>query len=119
MSSTSMGGGKSVVRPPQRGIFPLDHMAECARPMQKYLDCLKENSDHHHKCRELSREYLQCRMDHGLMSVENLDDLGFSEKAEVKGPREYDNAKEKQGFVAGKHIIPKEKSESSWWQFWR
>jgi len=148
MSATSMGSGKQVVKPPQRGIFPLDHMAECRDPMLQYLDCLKENKDRHHMCREYSRLYLQCRMDHGLMSMENLDDLGYSDKAEVINPREYDNAKEKEGYVAGKHIavaVNKKKQQqqttaprntsnssssstkegaesaesSSWWPWWR
>ena len=40
---------------------------------QKYLECLKGSKDVHHICRDLSRDYLQCRMDHQLMSKENLD----------------------------------------------
>lgn len=59
----------------------------------------------------MSREYLQCRMDNGLMSVENLDRMGFGEDRKVKGAKEYDQAKEKEGFVAGKHIS----RESKWW----
>jgi cytochrome c oxidase assembly protein subunit 19 len=90
---------KQFVRPPQRGIFPLDHDAECrpkmevslgfysflslklfvdqciSRNKQIYLECLKASKDVHHKCRELSREYLQCRMNHQLMSDENLDNV--------------------------------------------
>ena len=105
------GAKKQVVRPPQRGIFPLDHFAECQEPMDLYLKCLEENKDVHHECREMSREYLKCRMDHGLMAKENLDQLGFASEAKVKGAREYDMAKEKAGFVAGKHISDKPK----WW----
>ena len=68
----------------------------------------------HHKCRELSKNYLQCRMDHQLMAEENLDDLGFSEQQKVVGePKEYDKAKEREGYVAGKHI---NKPSSWWWQ---
>ena len=37
--------------------------------------------------------------------------MGFSEEAKVEGARENDRAKEKQGFVAGKHINKK----SDWW----
>ena len=105
----SMGAGKQVVRPPQRGIFPLDHDGECREPMQMYLTCLQDNKDMHHKCRDYSRAYLQCRMDHELMSKEYLDDMGYSQQ--VTGAREYDNSKEKAGFVAGKHIA----KESKWW----
>lgn len=101
MSSISMGSnGKQVVRPPQRGIFPLDHEASCRSYMEQYLECLKKEKDVHHKCRQFSRDYLQCRMDHQLMAQENLDDLGFSHDKEVQGAREYDLRKEKEGFVA-------------------
>jgi cytochrome c oxidase assembly protein subunit 19 len=111
MSSISMGSAKQVVRPPQRGIFPLDHYRECKGPMDQYLECLKEEKDLHHKCKDHSKEYLQCRMDRDLMSKENLDQLGFSKEAEVQNAREYDSAKEKAGFVAGKHIS----KEGKWW----
>ncbi|GAX22872.1 hypothetical protein FisN_24Lh159 [Fistulifera solaris] len=113
MSSISMGSGKQVVRPPQRGIFPLDHEASCKSKMEDYLICLKAEKDVHHKCRDLSRDYLQCRMDHQLMARENLDDLGFSPDKQVQGAREYDLRKEKEGFVAGKHI---DKESKWWWQ---
>lgn len=102
MSSRSMGSRMGVVNPPQRGIFPLDHMSECRQQMEKYIQCLQQNDDTHHLCQPLSKEYLQCRMDHQLMSAENLDQLGYSQR--VVGAKEYDNAKEKAGYVAGKHI---------------
>jgi cytochrome c oxidase assembly protein subunit 19 len=106
-----MGASKQVVRAPQRGIFPLDHYAECKPPMESYLSCLKENKDTHHKCRDFSKDYLQCRMDRDLMSRENLDGLGFAKEDAVVGATEYDSAKEKAGFTAGKHIS----RESKWW----
>lgn len=108
-----MGAGSQVVRPPQRGIFPLDHGAECREPMQRYIECLRENEEQHHRCRDHSQAYLQCRMDHQLMSKENMEDLGFSDDTRVEGAREYDKAKEKAGFVAGKHI---EKDSKWFWQ---
>jgi hypothetical protein len=102
MSSMNFSTSKQFVRPPQRGIFPLDHDADCRVNMQvrnshsrrgathtsyllmlfcsfaqKYLKCLKDSKDIHHKCRELSREYLQCRMDNQLMSKENLENVSF------------------------------------------
>ena len=109
-----MGASQQVVRPPQRGIFPLDHGAECRDPMQNYLQCLQQHEAAHHKCREFSKQYLQCRMDHQLMSKEDLDDLGFAADQQVQGAREYDKSKEKAGFVAGKHV---EKNSSKW--FWQ
>lgn len=45
---------------------------------QKYLDCLKQERDLHHKCRELSKEYLQCRMDRQLMAQEDLNNVSTS-----------------------------------------
>ena len=98
MSSTSMGVGRQVVRPPQRGIFPLDHGAECQEPMQAYLDCLKQAKDVHHKCQQLSKNYLQCRMDRQLMAQEDLNDMGYAHT--VEGAKEYDHRKEKEGFIA-------------------
>lgn len=41
--------------------------------MQKYISCLKDQQDKHYLCRELSKEYLQCRMDRQLMASEDLD----------------------------------------------
>ena len=43
--------------------------------MQKYMSCLKEHQDKHHFCRDMSKEYLECRMDRDLMAKENLDQV--------------------------------------------
>jgi hypothetical protein len=40
-----------------------------------------------------------------------IHQLGFSPEAKVEGAKEKDRTKEKQGFVAGKHI----NKESKWW----
>ena len=109
---------KQVVKPPQRGIFPLDHDSECKSYMEEYLDCMNTSNDTHHKCRDFSRNYLQCRMNHDLMSKENLDHLGFAPNIIVKGATEYDKSKEIGGYVAGKHIS----KQSNWWftrPFWK
>lgn len=45
------------------------------------------------------------------MASEDLDKLGFSEEAKVESAVEYDKSKEKEGFVAGKHIDGRIK----WW----
>ena len=79
--------------------------------MQKYIACLKDQQDKHYLCRELSKEYLQCRMDRQLMASEDLDKLGFSEDAKVEKAVEYDKSKEKEGYIAGKHIDGRTK----WW----
>jgi hypothetical protein len=31
-------------------------------------------------CHHLAKDYLQCRMDKGLMAKENLDNLGFAKR---------------------------------------
>lgn len=102
MSSRSMGAGMQVIRPPQRGIFPLDHMGECRENMELYIECLQQNKDVHHKCQEYSKLYLQCRMDHSLMSKEDLNSLGYG--TTVTDAKEYNREKELAGYVAGKHI---------------
>eukprot|EP00934_Nitzschia_sp_Nitz4_P005513 Nitzschia sp. Nitz4//scaffold53_size117307//105884//106804//NITZ4_003782-RA/size117307-augustus-gene-0.94-mRNA-1//1//CDS//3329554241//5503//frame0 len=111
MSQMSFSTSKQYVRPPQRGVFALDHFKQCSDPMKAYLDCLKESKDMHHKCKQLSKEYLECRMNNKLMSEENLDHLGFGKETEVVGAHEYDRSKEKAGFIAGKHI----KKQGKWW----
>ena len=45
------------------------------------------------------------------MSREDLDQMGYGNEHTVVGAKEYDNAKEKAGFVAGKHIS----REAKWW----
>jgi cytochrome c oxidase assembly protein subunit 19 len=77
MSSRNFSAQKQLVRPPQRGIFPLDHDAECREPMQEYLACLNVNEEVHHKCRELSKHYLQCRMDRNLMAKDDLNKVSY------------------------------------------
>jgi hypothetical protein len=50
--------------------FPWPH-----RTNKKYMDCLHKSNDVHHMCKDLSKGYLQCRMDHQLMSQENLNNV--------------------------------------------
>mmetsp|Transcript_6783 Transcript_6783/g.14615 ORF Transcript_6783/g.14615 Transcript_6783/m.14615 type:complete len:83 (-) Transcript_6783:304-552(-) len=79
----NFSGQRQVVKPPERGIFPLDHEGECKTFMRKYVTCIKKSkTSSHAECRDLSRNYLQCRMDAGLMANENLDKMGFDKKRE-------------------------------------
>lgn len=105
----NFSAGKSVVKPPQRGIFPLDHDGECKTRMKDFVLCLNRSDNDHHKCRELSRAYLQCRMDKQLMAAEDLDNLGFSKDAQVENAKSHEGVLESQGFRAGKHIQKKRK----------
>ncbi|KAJ1926641.1 Molybdopterin synthase sulfur carrier subunit [Tieghemiomyces parasiticus] len=65
--------------PPDRGSFPLDHEGECRHFMSEYLSCLKLNKGVGEPCRHLSKRYLKCRMEKGLMSPEEWEYLGFEE----------------------------------------
>lgn len=102
MSSRSMGANQQVIRPPQRGIFPLDHLGECNTTKNIYLQCLQDNSDMHHKCQDYSKQYLLCRMENQLMSKEDINTLGYNNT--VINPKEYNHEKEIAGYIAGKHI---------------
>ncbi|EFA82152.1 hypothetical protein PPL_04572 [Heterostelium album PN500] len=65
--------------PPDKGSFPLDHDKECTEPMNAYLKCLAENKNQSRQCAELSKFYLQCRMDKGLMAREEIENFGYEE----------------------------------------
>mmetsp|Transcript_25390 Transcript_25390/g.50578 ORF Transcript_25390/g.50578 Transcript_25390/m.50578 type:complete len:181 (-) Transcript_25390:487-1029(-) len=48
---------------------------------QEYVTCIKKaQKSSHAECRDLSKNYLQCRMDNGLMAKENLEKMGFEKK---------------------------------------
>lgn len=90
--------------PPDKGSFPLDHHAECKAFIGGYLACLKEHSNKHHVCKELSKEYLACRMDKGLMEREDLDELGYKHTVEIDDAAEaraFEQRKERFGFFGG------------------
>ena len=57
-----------TVKPPERGVFALDHEGECKTQMKEYLKCLSENKADHFPCKMLSRAYLSCRMEKDLMA---------------------------------------------------
>lgn len=67
--------------PPEKGSFPLDHEGECKAVMLNYLTCIKKKRGMNDaECRELAKGYLTCRMDHNLMTKEDLRNLGFPEE---------------------------------------
>ncbi|KAA1468502.1 hypothetical protein DENSPDRAFT_857339 [Dentipellis sp. KUC8613] len=66
------------VAPPDRGSFPLDHYAECKEAMKAYLKCMDKNSSTSTECRHLGRDYLNCRMNKGLMDRDEWKNLGLS-----------------------------------------
>ena len=84
----SPGGAQKFSKPipPQRGSFPLDHDAECQPLMKQYLACIKANRGvPDERCRELSKGYLQCRMDRNLMAHDSMRNLGFGGGDEGEG----------------------------------
>ena len=80
MNQTPRAG---AAKPPARGSFPLDHHGVCKPRMQEFLACLRTHGDAHAACRDLSKRYLQCRMDSNLMAPEDLMSMGFSGEAAV------------------------------------
>ena len=63
---------------PERGAFPLDRDHICSKFVVEYLNCLKLNKRNHTPCRDLSRSYLECRMQNNLMETDEMKNLGFS-----------------------------------------
>ena len=57
------GGPRNQVRPPDKGVFPLDHFHECQGRKREYMDCLKRNNGSARECADISRKYLECRME--------------------------------------------------------
>ncbi|XP_042196906.1 cytochrome c oxidase assembly protein COX19 [Callorhinchus milii] len=84
--STAMNFSSKTFRPrnPDRGAFPLDHQGECKTIKEKFMKCLRENKFDNSLCREVSKEYLECRMDRQLMTKEPLEKLGFKDLVDRK-----------------------------------
>ncbi|GAB1608820.1 cytochrome c oxidase assembly protein COX19-like [Argonauta hians] len=79
MSTSMTFVGRQTVRPPEKGSFPLDHEGQCKMFMIRYMKCLNANRNENTKCREESKEYLECRMNNNLMTKENFSKLGYKE----------------------------------------
>jgi cytochrome c oxidase assembly protein subunit 19 len=53
--------------------------------MKKYLRCIRSHKGvNDDECRELSRGYLQCRMDRNLMAPDAMRNLGFEDLEKAK-----------------------------------
>nr|XP_046234147.1 cytochrome c oxidase assembly protein COX19 [Scatophagus argus] len=90
MSTAMNFGSKSFQpRPPDKGAFPLDHFGECKAIKEIFMKCLRDNSFDNSKCRLQSKDYLECRMDHQLMTKEPLEKLGFKDLMDTP-PRQAD-----------------------------
>ncbi|GLC33561.1 hypothetical protein PLESTB_000088300 [Pleodorina starrii] len=76
--SQAFGGPRSQAKGPEKGVFPLDHFAECREVARRYLACLDAHEQNASRCVELSKEYLQCRMERDLMAQQDLSQLGLT-----------------------------------------
>ena len=72
-------------RPPEKGVFPLDHFGECKEAMTAYMLCLRDSSNQADNCRSQTKAYLECRMSKELMASEDLHKLGFGAHASSSG----------------------------------
>jgi cytochrome c oxidase assembly protein subunit 19 len=68
---------RPVANQPELGSFPLDHFRECKLEIEGYYKCLEANRRVTPMCRNEIRQYLQCRMDRGLMSQLDLKKFGL------------------------------------------
>ena len=68
-----------VAVPPMKGSFPLDKQGKCKNQFKSYMECLKTNEHSNGVCRPVARDYLQCRMDHGLMTKEDMEKIGYKD----------------------------------------
>lgn len=82
MASNVFGAKKFNPTPPDKGSFPLDREAQCKKFYAKYMVCLIDNNHSASECRNESKDYLDCRMQKGLMTKESWEKLGFADLAE-------------------------------------
>lgn len=80
MSSLAFSQKLLTPIPPEKGSFPLDHEGACKLLMIKYMRCLINNNNEITMCRDLSKDYLACRMNNELMAQEEWSNLGFSDE---------------------------------------
>lgn len=81
MSTGGTFGGSRGLRPvpPEKGVFPLDHMHQCDLEKNNYISCLKTSGHQSEKCKPFSKKYLECRMARNLMAKQDMSELGFKE----------------------------------------
>ncbi|KAG8379985.1 hypothetical protein BUALT_Bualt07G0146600 [Buddleja alternifolia] len=86
MSAGGAFGGNRGARPvpPEKGVFPLDHMHLCDLEKKDYINCLKSTGHNSEKCRLFSKKYLECRMEKNLMARQDMSELGFRKEVELQ-----------------------------------
>lgn len=85
------------ITPPAKGSFPLDHDGECKPLKVEFLDCLKEHGNEHINCKSISKRYLECRMNAGLMARDDLANVGFAREDTEKKRSSSPESKEEEG----------------------
>ncbi|WPT12052.1 Cytochrome c oxidase assembly protein COX19 [Picochlorum sp. SENEW3] len=81
----AFGGARGYQpKPPEKGVFPLDHFGECTPEKEAYMQCLKESKNDAEECKEKAQKYLECRMSKSLMAQQDLEELGFGKGTEKK-----------------------------------
>lgn len=56
----------------------MDHFNECTEFVNKYLTCMKHSKGQNSEtCRSLAKQFLDCRMKHGLMDRDEWKNLGL------------------------------------------
>ncbi|PWA35357.1 cytochrome c oxidase 19-2 [Artemisia annua] len=90
MSAGGAFGGNRGARPvpPEKGVFPLDHMHLCDEAKKEYISCLKTSGHKSEICRHLSKKYLECRMEKNLMAKQDMSELGFRTDANSEASKE-------------------------------
>ncbi len=115
----AFGSSRINLKPPERGVFSLDHDHECRPEMTTYLSCLKENCSDHLNCRILAKKFLECRMTRGLMDPDDFKNLGYdnnlsNNNTELRSKiTDNEMNKESTGFISGTGVKTKNK-----WKFW-
>ena len=74
-----MNPSRQVIRPPDKGSFPLDHFHDCNNEAKEYANCMTRHQMMPKRCRNFQRKYLECRMKAGLMEQTDFESLGFGE----------------------------------------
>jgi len=69
---------------PLKGSFPIDHFKECDEYYKNYMNCIKSNSGASTKCRNETKQYMECRMNKDLMEKQELKNLGLQNIPEKK-----------------------------------
>ncbi|CAL5220550.1 g2586 [Coccomyxa viridis] len=82
----AFGGARGYQpKPPDKGVFPLDHFGECKQAKEEYMACLKQHGNQAESCRSLAKHYLECRMERNLMARQDLKELGFQGSGSTSG----------------------------------